>query len=125
MQAQLLVRQVEWFGEESATVTLDSGEATVEVFSHLGSYRQGDKVDNLLQILDGELVAAALADWPDDDAADELQNMGSYRYRGTGRVVDSERGLVAVQGFCIEFGQTYLTGRVEFTIDRLDLYPND
>ncbi len=124
MQAQLTVRQVEWFGEESATLTLDSGEATVEVFCHLGSYRVGDKVDNRLQILDGELCAAALADGPEVDVADELQSLGAYRYRGRGTVIDSADGLVSVNGFCIEFGATYLTGAVEFTIARLDIYPD-
>jgi hypothetical protein len=75
--------------------------------------------------LDGEVRAAYLEDWPDEDKAaasiQRLERYGTFSYRGVGRVVDQQEGLIEVKGFIIDFGDLPWDGAVEFVCTRIDL----
>ena len=122
----LLVIEVEPPDEEAASVTLASGAGTVVAFCYPCELAVGSRVSNRLSVLDAEVQAAYLSDWPADEriaaSKDRLERVGPYEYEGTGRVVDEELGLVLVQGFVIDFGAVLAgAGHVEFKIVRLDL----
>ena len=49
-----------------------------------------------------------------------LERIGHYAYRGRGRVIDADEGLVEAQGFVIEMSAMN-EGHVDFEITRLDI----
>lgn len=77
-----------------------------------------------LSVLDADVRAAYLSDWPADQkealSSEYLERISHYSYRRRGRVIDAERGLVEVQGFVIEMCAAN-EGHVEFEISRLDI----
>ena len=127
----LTVLRVDWFGEESATVTLSSGQAEVSVFCWPCEVSPGGQVVNALSCgLDGDLQAGCLDDWPAELKAERSvprlerwPGKGPFAWRGCGRVVDAERGIVEVLGFAIAFGECPAPDGavVEFSCERLDL----
>ncbi|MCG8669964.1 MAG: hypothetical protein MI867_11165 [Pseudomonadales bacterium] len=123
---QLTVKNVEFYGDETACVTLDSGISTIQVFCHLCGYREGDKVQNLLRVLDAEVKAACLSDWPAEvkreKSRERIEQTGPYSYVGFGAVVDRDNGIIQVNGFFIEIGDLPTEDPVEFEIIRLDLW---
>ena len=123
---QLTVKKVEFYGDETACVTLDCGISMIQVFCHLCVHREGDKVENLLRVLDAEVKAAYLSDWSAEvkrqKSRERIKQTGPYSYVGCGKVVDRENGIIQVNGFCIEIGDLPTEDPVEFEIDRLDLW---
>lgn len=123
----LLVARVRRFtpGDESAEVTLRSEQAELVAFSHPCEAEEGSSVVNRLYVLDGSIQAAYLIDWPEDvrrdRGAERLERTGTFSYRGVGRVVDQEEGLVEVLGFVFDFGEVPCDGYAEFECMRLDL----
>ncbi|NHZ37817.1 hypothetical protein [Massilia rubra] len=113
--------------DEAASVTLRSEQGEVVAFCHPCSLKVGDVIANRLSVLDADVRAAYLSDWPDDEkealSSEHLERIGHFAYRGRGRVIDSEEGLVAVQGFVIEMGAMN-DGHVDFEITRLDISLN-
>jgi hypothetical protein len=111
-------------GDECAEVTLRSERGEVVAFHFPCSLVAGDLVPNRLSILEGEVRAAFLSDWTDESKAsastERLERIGNYAYRGCGRVLNQETGLVEVLGFVIDFGEVPCDGPVEFEIARLD-----
>lgn len=126
MMNQLTVKNVEFYGDETASVTLENENSSVEVFCHLCKYSEGDKVNNLLRVLDADVRAAHLSDWPADmieeASRERIKKTGPYSYEGIGKVIDEHKGIIEVQGFRIEVGELPCQGSVEFEIDRLDLW---
>ncbi|MGS1008171.1 hypothetical protein [Achromobacter anxifer] len=113
-------------GDESASVTLRSQEgAVVTAFCWPCTVKVGDTITNRLSILDGEIRAAFGTDWPQQEqdalSVESLERIGHFKYRGTGRVIDQDAGLVAVNGYVIEFGSAPCDGYAQFEIDRLDI----
>ena len=123
---QLTVKSVKFYGDETASVTLENQNASVEVFCHLCEYSEGDKVNNLLRVLDADVRAAFPFDWPAEkikEASREwIKKTGPYSYKGIGRVIDENEGVIEVQGFRIEVGEFPCQGSVEYEIYRLDLW---
>lgn len=123
---QLTVKKVEFYGEETATVTVESEAASIDVFCHMCEYKEGDKIDNLLQVLDADVKAAYLTDWPEElikeKSKERLEKTGSYSYIGCGKIVETESSIVEVQGFRIELDEIPAQDIVEFKISRLDLW---
>jgi len=123
---QLTVKKVEFYGEETATVTLESEAALIDFFCHMCEYKEGDKIDNLLQVLDADVKAAYLTDWPEDlikeKSKERLEKTGPYSYIGCGKVIEPESSIVEVQGFRIELDEIPTQDIVEFKISRLDLW---
>lgn len=123
---QLTVKKVDFYGDETAIVTLESDISTVEVFCHLCEYEEGDKIENFLQVLDSKAKAAYLPDWPDglikEKTKERLDKTGSFSYTGCGKVIDTESSIIEVQGFRIELDETPAADIVEFEISRLDLW---
>jgi len=123
----LLVTGVRPFspGDESAEVTLSSGEAEVVAFSYPCSLAVGDRVPNLLSVLDGQAKAPSFDDWPEDEKAylsqERLERIGTWDYAGCGRCLDRTRGLIVVKGFVIDVGVVPFDGPVEFEIKRLSV----
>lgn len=123
----LLVTGVRPFslGDESAEVTLSSGEAEVVAFCYPCSLSIGDRVPNLLSVLDGQTKAPFFEDWSEDEKArlsqERLEKIGMWDYTGCGRCLDRTRGLIVVKGFVIDVGELPLDGPVEFEIQRLSL----
>ena len=123
----LLVTDVRPFspGDDSAEVTLSSGQAEVVVFCHPCSCSVGDRVPNRLSVLDSEVRAPFLLDWPEEEklrlSQERLEKVGTWDYVGCGRCLDGNEGLVSVKGFVIEMGQMAWDGPVEFEIKRLTL----
>jgi hypothetical protein len=109
---------------EDASVTLRSEKAEVVAFCWPCDLKVGDVVENRLSMLDGDVLATYLSDWPDDEkealSTEWIERTGHYAYRGRGRVIDQAEGLVEVQGFVIEM-DVLCGGYVDFTITRLDL----
>ena len=123
--SDLLVVRVDPPDEEAASVTLSSGEGEVTAFCHPCSLVVGQRIRNRLTVLDVRKLQSPYGDdWPQDEreslAQDRMIRQGHYEYVGTGKVVDADRGLVAVQGFLIEFGDVPAVDYVEFDILRLD-----
>lgn len=112
-------------GDESAAVTLRSDQAEIVVFCHPCGLTVGETVENRLSILDGDVRAAYLSDWPNETKAlrshHKLERVGNYAYRGVGQVVNEAEGLVDVLGFVIDFGSVPCDGAVEFEVDRIDI----
>lgn len=123
---QLTVKKVDFYGDETATITLESDTSSIEVFCHLCEYQEGDKVDNLLRVLDADVKAAYLSDWPEElikeKSQERLEKTGQYSYAGCGKVVDFENGIIEVKGFRIALEEVPFNGSVEFNIARLDLW---
>jgi hypothetical protein len=110
--------------EESASVTLRSKYGEVVVFCWPCDLKVGDIVENRLSVLEADLLATYLSDWPDAEKAalsqEWIERIGHYTYRGRGRVIDQAEGLVEVQGFVIEM-PVLSDEYVDFEIFRLDL----
>tara|TARA_R110002072_G_scaffold252793_1_gene411588 strand:- start:52 stop:429 length:378 start_codon:yes stop_codon:yes gene_type:complete len=123
---ELTVNKVLFYGDETASVTLESDSSSVDVFCHRCEYKEGDKVNNLLQVLDAEVKAAYLGDWPveiiKEKSQERLEKTGPYSYKGCGKVVDPENGIIEVKGFLIETNEILHCSAVEFEINRLDLW---
>lgn len=123
----LVVERVEPYspGSESASVTLRSNHGTIEVFCYPCELKPGDRVVNHLSALDAAVQAASLSDWPEDmqeeRAQQRLEKIGPYAYRGCGRILDKQSGLIEVLGFHIELGNAPSDGFIEFECMRIDL----
>jgi hypothetical protein len=123
----LLVERVEPYApdDESASVTLKSPLGEIVVFCYPCELKAGEHVTNHLSALDADARAAALSDWPEDFVEEKsrewLEKVGPYAYRGCGRVIDQESGLIEVLGFHIELGEVPCDGAVEFECMRIDL----
>ncbi len=64
MMNQLTVKRIDFYGDETASVTLENENSSIDVFCHLCEYKEGDKINNLLRVLDADVKAAYLSDWP-------------------------------------------------------------
>ena len=125
---KLIIKKVNFYGDETASVTVDSGLLSLEVFCHPCEYREGDTVSNLLQVLDADIKSAFLADWPEPEPGElqeYIKQTGSYSYIGRGKVIDVDNGIIEVLG--VRIAVDYLpnipsNGIVEFNITRLDLW---
>lgn len=110
--------------EESASVTLCSAKGELVAFCHPCNLKVGDILENRLRVLDADVLATYLSDWPDEEkealSTEWIERIGHYAYRGRGRVLDQNQGLVEVQGFLIEMG-ALSDGHVDFEISRLDI----
>lgn len=110
--------------DEAASVTLRSKTGEVTAFCHPCDLKPGDLIGNRLAVLDAEVLAAFLSDWPEDEkealSTEWIERTGHYSYRGRGRVIDQAEGLVEVQGFIVEMGAP-CNGYVDFDIMRLDI----
>lgn len=126
----LAVVRVDLYGE-SASVTLSSGRSEITVYCWPCDARPGEHVHNALSG-DGGLVAACLDDWPADLKAGRsverlerwaAEGNGTWSWRGCGRLVDADRGIVDVLGFRIECeGLDMPVGSaVEFECERVSL----
>lgn len=56
--SQLIVEKVEFYADEAATVTLNNGYSSIEAFCYPCDYKVGDKVDNLLRVLEANVKSA-------------------------------------------------------------------
>lgn len=121
---QLTVISVDPPDDKSASITLRSEKGEVVAFCHPCSLVNSDLIENRLSVLDVDVIAAYLSDWPDDEkeslSTECIERVGHYAYRGRGRVVDQEEGLVEVLGFIIGMG-ALSDGHVDFEITRLDV----
>ncbi|WP_134163453.1 hypothetical protein [Pseudomonas citronellolis] len=123
----LLVERVEPYapGDECASVTLKSSHGEIVVFCYPCDLKAGGRVVNLLSAFDADARAASLSDWPSDEieerAKERLEKVGFYAYRGCGRVLDQDSGLIEVLGFHIKLGEVPCDGAVEFECMRVDL----
>jgi hypothetical protein len=121
---KLTVVAVEPPDEESASVTLRSAHSELVAFCWPCDLKVGDTVENQLSVLDADVLATYLADWPESQkeelSQEWIERTGHYTYRGRGRVIDQAEGLVEVQGFVIEM-PLLSDEYVDFEIFRLDL----
>jgi hypothetical protein len=121
---QLTVVLVDPPDEVAASVTLRGEKGEVVAFCHPCDLEIGDVVENRLTVLDAVVVATYLSDWPEEEkealSTEWLERIGHYAYRGRGRVLNQEEGLVEVNGFVIEMG-ALSDGYVDFEITRLDI----
>ncbi|WP_298773842.1 hypothetical protein [uncultured Shewanella sp.] len=89
-------------------------------------YKEGNKIDDLLQVLGADVKAAYLTDWLEElikeKSKERLDKTGSYSYIGCGKVVETESSIVEVQGFRIDLDEIPTQDIVEFKISRLDLW---
>lgn len=110
--------------EESASVTLRSEHGELVAFCWPCDVKVGDTVENRLSVLDADVRATYLSDWPESQkeelSQEWIERTGHYIYRGRGRVIDQAEGLVEVQGFVIEM-PLLSDEYVDFEISRLDL----
>ena len=110
--------------EEAASVTLRSDKGEVTAFCHPCHLKAGDVIDNRLAVLDADVLAAYLSDWPEHEkealSTEWIERSGHYSYRGRDRVIDHKEGLVGVQGFIIEM-KAPCEDHVDFEIRRLDI----
>jgi hypothetical protein len=120
----LTVVAIEPPGEESASVTLRSERSELVAFCWPCDLKVGDIVENRLSVLDADVLATYLSDWPksqkEELSQEWIKRTGHYTYRGRGRVIDQAEGLVEVQGFVIEM-PLLSDEYVHFEISRLDL----
>lgn len=127
MNATLVVSRVEPYspGDECATVILRSSLGEIAAFCWGRELTEGDTVENCLSALDAEARAAYLQDWPEEEkeekSQERLEKVGPYAYRGVGRVIDPNSGLIEVLGFKIELGDVPCDGVVEFECARVDV----
>jgi hypothetical protein len=121
---KLMVVLVDPPDDEAASVTLRSETGEVTAFCHPCDLKAGDLVDNRLAVLEADVLATYLSDWPEDEkealSNEWIERTGHYSYRGRGRVIDQAEGLVEVLGFIIEMG-ALCNGYVDFDIRRLDI----
>lgn len=110
--------------DEAASVTLRSETGELTAFCYPCDLKAGDSIDNYLSVLDADVLATYLSDWPEDEKAalstQWIERTGHYSYRGRGRVIDQAEGLVEVQGFIIAMN-ALCEGHVDFDITRLDI----
>jgi len=110
--------------EEAASVTLRSEQGELVVFCHPCSLKAGDVIENRLSVLDADVHATYLTDWPESEkealSTEWIEHTGHYAYRGRGRVIEQGEGLIEVRGFIIDMGAVCV-GHVDFEISRLDL----
>jgi hypothetical protein len=111
--------------EEAASVTLRSAQGRELVaFCHPCNLQIGDVIDNRLFVLEADVRAAYFSDWPEAEkdalSSECIERTGHYAYRGRGRVINEDEGLVEIHGFLIEMG-ALSDGFVDFEITRLDL----
>lgn len=110
--------------DEAASVTLRSEHAEVVAFCWPCDLKVGDIVENQLSVLEADVLATYLSDWPDTEkeelSHEWIERTGHYTYRGRGRVIDQAEGLVAVRGFVIKM-PVLSDEYVDFEISRLDL----
>jgi hypothetical protein len=130
----VFVTRVEPFcdGADNASIFLRSGETEVVAF-HDGISSVLCVGDSLRKPLDPgadfTLEAAYLPDWPADLkkclSLEKLEKTSHpYGYKGVGRVIDSECGIVSVLGFSIDFGDVFGIPNgdaVNFECERLDV----
>ncbi|WP_374583022.1 hypothetical protein [Pseudoduganella sp.] len=121
---QLTIVLVDPPDEEATSVTLRSDKGEIVAFCYPCDLKAGDVIENRLTVLDAEVTATYLPDWPDDEkealSNEWIERIGHYAYRGRGRVINQEDGLVEVQGFLIEMGALSY-GHVDFEITRFDV----
>lgn len=121
---KLTVVFVEPPDDEAALVTLRSEKGEVVAFCHPCGLKAGEVIENRLSVLEAEIHSAYGYDWPDAEknalSTEQLERTGHYSYRGRGRVIDQQGGLVEVQGFVIEM-DTLCNGHVDFKIVRLNV----
>lgn len=110
--------------DEAASVTVRSEQCELTAFCHPCSLKAGDVIDNRLAVLDADVMATWLSDWPEDEKAalstEWIERTGHYSYKGRGRVIDQVEGLVEVLGFIIKMDAP-CEGYVDFNIRRLDI----
>lgn len=121
---KLTVLAVDPPDEEAASVTLRSEHAEVVAFCWPCDLKVGDIVENRLAVLDADVLATYLSDWPEAEkeelSREWIERTGHYTYRGRGRVIDQAEGLVEVRGFVIQL-PVLSDEYVDFEISRLDL----
>jgi hypothetical protein len=123
----ILVAKVDRYSPDSecAEITLRSNETEIVAFSWPCNYKVGDRIPNHLHTLDGTSQAAYFIDWPEGEkqalSIEYIERIGTYQYRGRGRVMDQENGLIQVCGFIIELCDVQFDEMVDFEISRLDL----
>lgn len=124
---KLIVESVEPYspGDECASVILRSEQGVIEVFCHPCNLKVGDRVENRLSVLEANVYAAYLNDWPEAEKAERsierLEKTGPYSYKGCGRTLDQQHGIIEVLGFCIDVGEVLFDGPVEFELSRVDI----
>lgn len=110
--------------DEAASVTLRSEQGELTAFCHPCDLKAGDVIGNRLAVLEADVLATFLSDWPEDEKAalstEWIERTGHYSYKGRGRVIDQVEGLVEVLGFIIEMDAP-CDGYVDFNILRLDI----
>lgn len=110
--------------DEAASVTLRSEQGELTAFCHPCDLKAGDVIDNRLAVLDADVLATWLSDWPEDEKAalstEWIERTGHYSYKGRGRVIDQVEGLVEVLGFIIKMDAP-CEGYVDFDIRRFDI----
>lgn len=110
--------------DEAASVTLRTETAEVTAFCHPCSLKAGDVIGNRLSVLDADVMATYLSDWPENEKAalsmEWIERTAHYSYKGRGRVIGQAEGLVEVMGFIIEMDAP-CEGYVDFNIRRLDI----
>ena len=110
--------------DEAASVTLRSEQGELTAFCHPCDLKAGDVLDNRLAVLDADVLATWLSDWPEDEKAalstEWIERTGHYSYKGRGRVIDQVEGLVEVLGFIIEMDAP-CAGYVDFNLRRIDI----
>jgi hypothetical protein len=121
---KLTVLSVDPPNEDAASVTLRSEQAEVVAFCWPCDLKVGDIVENRLSVLEADVLATYLSDWPEAEkeelSQEWIERTGHYTYRGRGRVIDQAEGLVEVRGFVIEM-PVLSDEYVDFEISRLDL----
>jgi len=121
---KLIVVLVDPPDEEAASVTLRSATGELVAFCHPCNLNVGDVIENRLCVLEADVLASYLSDWPEEEkealSTEWIERVGHYGYRGRGRVIDQDEGIVEVQGFQIEMG-ALSDGHVDFDISRLDI----
>ncbi|MEM5527876.1 hypothetical protein WN093_03495 [Gammaproteobacteria bacterium AS21] len=124
--SQLIVEKVEFYADEAATVTLNNGYSSIEAFCYPCDYKVGDKVDNLLRVLEANVKSAYLLDWPEEvieqASQERIEKTATYSYVGCAKVTDEKKGIITVNGFRIEVGAIACSGAVAFEFSRLDLW---
>ena len=121
---KLTVVSVDPPDEEDASVTLRSQKGELVAFCWPCDLKAGDVIENRLSVLDADVFATCLSDWPDAEKAalcvEWIERTAHFAYRGRGRVIDQAEGLVEVQGFVIEMDAP-CDGYVDFQLTRLDV----
>ncbi|MBN3727954.1 hypothetical protein [Burkholderia sp. Ac-20379] len=121
-----------YIGADDASICLRCGETEIVAFHNGISsvVRVGDVLRSPLDAGPGfTLEAASLPDWPAELkqslALEKLEKTPRpYGYKGVGRVMDRDRGIVSVLGFQIDFGDVLGIPNgdaVNFECERLDV----